>query len=201
MVMFTPLVVTLLLAHAPNAGADVGEGMACTHQAAEACDAAAIADFTARIADYHTLRRQIAGVLPGDVPFDDPANWLALRDTVRRAIRDARRGARPGDLFTPQAAAAIRRLVARTAAAQHVDVEDVVRAMRAERLPRARLPVVNGLYDWRLGAWMWPALLQALPPLPPDLQYRIVDDDLVLIDVRASLVVDILDDALDIDED
>jgi hypothetical protein len=54
-------------------------------------------------------------------------------------------------------------------------------------------------YDWRLGAWMWPALLQVLPPLPPDLQYRIVDDDLVLIDLRASLVVDILEDALEDD--
>jgi hypothetical protein len=48
---------------------------------------------------------------------------------------------------------------------------------------------------------MWPALLQALPPLPPELQYRIVDDDLVLIDLRASLVVDILDDVMAADED
>jgi hypothetical protein len=32
-------------------------------------------------------------------------------------------------------------------------------------------------------------------------QYRIVDDDLVLIDIRADLVLDILDDALEADED
>ena len=52
-----------------------------------------------------------------------------------------------------------------------------------------------------LGAWMWPALLHALPTLPEDLQYRIVDNDLVLVDLHASLVVDILEDAITNDED
>jgi hypothetical protein len=91
--------------------------------------------------------------------------------------------------------------VAETAAAHRVDPRDIVRELRADRAPGARPPAVNGRYDWRLGAWMWPALLQALPPLPADLQYRIVDDDLVLVDLRAGLVVDILEDAMKTDED
>ena len=67
---------------------------------------------------------------------------------------------------------------------------------RANQSSGAKRPVVNHRYDWRLGAWMWPALLRDLPPLPGDLEYRIVDDDLVLVDVRASFVVDILEDVL-----
>jgi hypothetical protein len=43
---------------------------------------------------------------------------------------------------------------------------------------------------------MHPAVLQALPPLPPELQYRMVGCDLVLIDVHADLIVDILPYAL-----
>jgi hypothetical protein len=43
---------------------------------------------------------------------------------------------------------------------------------------------------------MWPALLQVLPPLPRELEYRFVDRDLVLIDIHADLVVDILKEAL-----
>ena len=125
---------------------------------------------------------------------------LAVRDAVRRAIRNARPDARAGDLFTAKAAAAFRRIIAATAAAHRVDPKDIVRALRAERRPHATQPVVNDAYDWRLGAWMWPALLPALPALPPDMQYRIVDADLVLIDLRASLVVDILEDAMDVDE-
>ena len=86
-------------------------------------------------------------------------------------------------------------------AAHRVDPNDIVRELHDERQRGARQPVVNGAYDWRLGAWMWPALLQTLPPLPTDLQYRIVHDDLVLIDLRAGLVVDILDDVMEVDED
>lgn len=43
---------------------------------------------------------------------------------------------------------------------------------------------------------MFACVIEALPPLPAELQYRIVGDDLVLIDVHASLVVDILPRAL-----
>jgi len=35
-----------------------------------------------------------------------------------------------------------------------------------------------------------------LPALPPELQYRMVGRDLVLVDVHASLIVDILPQAL-----
>ena len=95
-----------------------------------------------------------------------------------------------------------RRIIAATAAARSASIRRTSFACCAPNDCRARRPpVVNRSYDWRLGTWMWPALLQTLPPLPPDLQYRIVDDDLVLIDLRASLVVDILEDAMDVDED
>jgi hypothetical protein len=39
-------------------------------------------------------------------------------------------------------------------------------------------------------------MIEALPPLPDELQYRIVGRDLVLVDVHANLVVDILREAL-----
>jgi hypothetical protein len=43
---------------------------------------------------------------------------------------------------------------------------------------------------------MFPCVLQALPPLPPELHYRIVGSTLVLIDVHADLIVDVLPYAL-----
>lgn len=43
---------------------------------------------------------------------------------------------------------------------------------------------------------MIPCILQALPPLPPELEYRMVGTDLILIDVHAGLIVDILPYAL-----
>jgi hypothetical protein len=177
------------------------DGQLCADQHLSACDDAAVAEFTANVQTYLHVRDTAVRDIPPERLFEDPAELLAARDALRRAIREARPDARAGDLFTPRAAATMRRIIAETAAAHRVDPEDIVHDLREERMPGAKRPVVNGRYDWRLGAWMWSALLQTLPPLPDELQYRIVDDDLVIIDVRASLVVDILEHAMVCDGD
>jgi hypothetical protein len=41
-----------------------------------------------------------------------------------------------------------------------------------------------------------PTLLSNLPKLPPELEYRIVGQELVLLDTKANLIVDLLPDAL-----
>lgn len=191
--MHGPFIVVLWLAGTVTFAGPLDDGP-CVRQPAPACDA--VAEFSAGVRKYFELREEAARSLPHERSVHDPRVMLELRKTLRRAIREARADARTGDLFNPRAAAAFRHIVAATAAAHRVDPKDIVRQLRADRAPGARPPVVNGRYDWRLGAWMWPALLQALPPLPADLQYRIVDDDLVLIDLRAGLVVDILEDAM-----
>jgi hypothetical protein len=198
--MHGSFIFALWLAGAPATLADANHGGPCAHQPSSTCDAA-VAEFTARLREYLSMRQEAAPDLLSERLFDDPLEMLFIRDALRRSIRHARPGARAGDLFTPHAASAFRHIIAATAAADHVDPKDIVRVLRGDRLPGAQPPVVNRSYDWRLGTWMWPALLQTLPPLPPDLQYRIVDDDLVLIDLRANLVVDILEDAMDVDED
>jgi hypothetical protein len=165
-------------------------------QARSAADDAAMADFSRRVADYARLRDELSkGLLPACVTCE-PEYVHLVRDTLQRAIRKARPTVRQGDIFTDDAAAAFRRLIAATAKAGQVDLQKLMDALNDERRPGAHVPIVNEPYDWRLGAWMWPGLLQELPPLPEDLQYRIVDDDLVLVDLRAGLVVDVLDDAI-----
>jgi hypothetical protein len=198
--MHGPFIVVLWLAGTITFAGSTDDGL-CVPQPSSACDAAAVAEFTVRVRDYLRVRQDAARGLPHLQPFDDPREPLAVRKALRQAIRDARPDARAGDLFTPNAAAAFRHIVAVTAAAHHVDPKDIVRALHAEREPGAKPPAVNRRYDWRLGAWMWPALLHALPQLPEELQYRIVDNDLVLVDLHASLVVDILEDAITADED
>ena len=194
------LILALWLVSTQTTVAGATGGGPCAYEPST-CDAAAVAEFTARVEEYLLLRNTAIRDLPVDRPFEDAGEMLAARDAVRRAIRDARPEARAGDLFTARASAAFRLVISATAAAHGLDPKDIVRALRGERHPHARRPAVNTAYDWRLGAWMWPALLHALPPLPADLQYRLVDDDLVLIDLRASLVVDILEDAMDTDDD
>ena len=58
-------------------------------------------------------------------------------------------------------------------------------------------PVVNG--RWPIGAplpTMMPDLLAELPRLPAGLEYRFVGGDLVLLDIDACLIVDVIPDVI-----
>jgi hypothetical protein len=55
---------------------------------------------------------------------------------------------------------------------------------------------VNAPVPPQLGAAIPSCVLDALPPLPWGLDYRIIDHDLLLIDLGSGLVIDILPDAL-----
>ena len=61
-----------------------------------------------------------------------------------------------------------------------------------ERPPAGWAPAVNGTLDWFATGATPPSILHALPSLPDELQYRFVKLDLVLLDVDANLIVDIL---------
>jgi hypothetical protein len=55
---------------------------------------------------------------------------------------------------------------------------------------------VNHAVPWIVSRPAWPTLVTALPTLPLEVEYRIVNRDLVLIDVGANIIVDVLDEAL-----
>ena len=139
--------------------------------------------------------------MPPEQMFDDPETMLEASDMLADAIRDVRPNARPGHIFTASPAQYFRTVISNTLVRYEYDAADISRWLNDEVLPGAKPPVVNGRYDWRLGAWMWPALLQVLPRLPRELEYRIVGADLVLIDLHANLVVDILENAMPVEEE
>ena len=85
-------------------------------------------------------------------------------------------GARQGDLFTPVVLVALRARIDRALRAHAHTAADVHAAELAKGFDLA-LP---------------PCILAALPPLPSELEYRIVGRDLILFDPHASLVVDSL---------
>jgi hypothetical protein len=66
----------------------------------------------------------------------------------------------------------------------HDEPDELGRAVVNERWPGTALTT------------MPPDLLAILPPLPRELEYRFVHRDLVLWDVRADLIVDVLRDAI-----
>ena len=55
---------------------------------------------------------------------------------------------------------------------------------------------MNDAFPWGMSRILPTCIEDALPVLPVELQYRIVGADLVLVDLHANLIVDILRDAL-----
>jgi hypothetical protein len=179
----------------------MGQSIYNEHRPRSVFERDAMAEFDTRVQEYVRLRDDIARDLPPQRVTSDPEELLAARDSLLHAVQRARRDIQPGSMFSGRPAVAFRHLFDTIAATRQVDLNQMVRILRLERSSGAERPVVNEPYDWRLGAWMWPWLLAELPALPPDLQYRVVETDLVLIDIRAGLVIDILEQALPVDEE
>ena len=153
------------------------------------------AAFDARVTAYLAIHRELRRETRATPPFERSDAWLASRTRLRDAIRRARVDAREGDVFAP-VAGALRRDLWLTLMERGIDPHDLIAEMLADTERGAQPPVVNEPFSWANGNVMPAVLIAALPELPDALQYRLVGADLVLIDIDASLVVDVLRRAL-----
>ncbi len=93
-------------------------------------------------------------------------------------------------IFTPPVAVVFRQLIAAA-----LNAGGSLTAMRGVNTSRRHLSVLQPFPETGLNAF--PQLLaNALPPLPERLEYRLVENDLVVRDAAADLIVAVLRDAL-----
>lgn len=159
-------------------------------------DALVLQDFNRRVADYVKLhnvaKSQVHGLKPTKSPQDivNYEHWLAHR------IREMRRGVRRGNVFTPQIAGEFRRLIAITMlTSEGARIRESLR-WDGHAAPAKSLRIDRPYPDGAPLPATPPSLLLNLPPLPPELEYRVVGRALVLRDVDANLVVDLVWNAL-----
>lgn len=157
----------------------------------------AVRQFMDATREYAVLHRQLESRLPRLEVTSHPETVYAAVQAMAAAVRAARPAARPGDVFTEALAPELRARMA-VALASHGFTPDDVRAPEAaDGLAAPGPPLrVNESFPWRYATSLFPCILDALPPLPPELQYRIVGNTLVLVDLHADLVVDLLPYAL-----
>jgi hypothetical protein len=157
-------------------------------------DEDAVADFRRRAEQYMKLHDKIQKKGTRQTPAMDIGENLVSRQALAMRIRFARHDARPGDLFTPRIAMALRRAIdpeLRGSAA--LNVRESIR----DDAPVTFVLVVNGDYpDGASRSTMPPILLKILPPLPKGLDYRIVGTHLLLMDLDANIVVDYMLDVM-----
>lgn len=149
-----------------------------------------LARFERRVTEYVELHRRVAAAFPPRRRSGDAAEAARNTDGLFAALIAARPRAAAGDIFDAAAGDAIRAHVADTIAQNDYDAAVMLRALRHAHGDRRA--VVNQRFPWGGHEVTWPSILWALPPLPPELEYRFVGRDLVLLDAGADLVVDVL---------
>jgi hypothetical protein len=151
-------------------------------------DAELVSDFQRRAARYMQLHDKIQKQGTPQKQRDDIGENLVSQQALAMRIRFARHDARPGDLFTPAIALALRRALdpeIRGLAALRV------RESIREDAPATFVLAVNGSFPEGGSRSTMPGnVLRILPTLPNGLEYRIIDTHLVLIDLEADVVVD-----------
>lgn len=192
-VLLTPTTI----AFGPQAGPQVSGAMSPSAQFMSTIleDYVATLIFERGVSDYVTMHRLLEGPLPTlDVSTDMRVVQRAM-DALARQIQTARKDARQGDIFTDAVSRMFRRRIATCLAPE--DLEAILAEQQeggAIAFPR---PQVNAVWPAAVPYdFVPPQLLAALPPLPPELRYRILGRALVLWDHHANLIVDFLPGAL-----
>ena len=172
-----PLLAALLATPSParcTTAAQTLDDMLCTYEA--------------NVDAYVQLHRRLEHSVPPQIYTSDLELLFMSRKAMAIAIRRERPLAKQGDIFSPPVAAVFRQIVERTLREDRVSWGEF---LTEDGMTLPLKVLVNG--DYPAGGpvtTMTPTLLKALPPLPPELQYRFVNLTLVLWDVHAGLIVD-----------
>ena len=161
-------------------------------QVADSAGDPTVAAFSASVERYSDLRARFAEPLPPLRPSRSEWSTLVARRFLASAIRSARHAVRPGSIFTPAVAALFEQRID----AALTPAERLVLAGPADEESAAPIPLLNEplAADWLTP--LPPALAMQLPPLPAAIEYRLVGASLVLWDVDAEIVIDVLPGAL-----
>jgi hypothetical protein len=148
----------------------------------------AFREFTQRVQEYLKLRK----ATPRERTTKHQEEIVDRRYALAQVIREARSGAKQGDIFSPEIADQFLKIIRSTL--QGANVRKTIR--QGEPVASVRV-TVNGAYPEHLPlTTVPPTLLLRLPQLPERLAYRIVGHDFVLQDTEARLVIDFIPDAI-----
>jgi hypothetical protein len=154
---------------------------------------AATLEFRKKIDAYMKIHNEAESKVPQLKRTDDPKEISDRERALGQAIMTLRAGAKPGDIFAPEYQPYFIKIVqddfkTRSAADRKALVAELPKNVKVD---------INTVYPTTLPLETFPpALLRKLPDLPPELEYRIVGRSLILRDVKANLIVDILRDVV-----
>ena len=161
---------------------------------APGAESAAVAEFRKHCEAYVSLHKKIEGGLPKLPQEASPEQIDQGQQALSKGITAARTQAKPGDIFAPGVADYLRQTllqVFKTADGKQL------RASILDENPVGAAVSINGPYPDSIPlSTMPPQILNALPKLPEELEYRFIGERLILFDHHAHIIVDYVDRAL-----
>ena len=149
---------------------------------------AAVLGFMERVAAYVEVHNEAETKVPKLTETNDPAKVHDREAALGAMIKSLRAGAKEGAIFGTDFRAVLEREVRKDFRGRSA----ADRKALIQELPAKMAITVNSTYPTNLPLATFPArLLQKLPDLPPELEYRIVGHHIVLRDVTANVVVDV----------
>ncbi len=153
-----------------------------------------VVGFRERVKDYTKLRESIEAKMPKLPRESTPEQIVAHKTELERRVREARPVAKRGQMFTPQVAAYIRRLIkSEFRGAELKELRATVMEADTKGVPLR----VNFVYpESKEMIEMPPTLLLKLPQLPKQVRYRFVNRHMLIVDRENGLIVDYMLNAL-----
>jgi hypothetical protein len=162
--------------------------------AASAKDQQAVEAFEKRVKEYAKLRERIEGAMPKLSKESTSEQIQAHKTAFEEKVREARTGAKPGEVFTADIAVRIRALI--RSEFKGTDRKQL-RATVLEADTKGVPLRVNYPYpETKELLEMPPTLLMKLPLLPKQVRYRFVGRHMLLVDRENGLIIDYMLDAV-----
>jgi hypothetical protein len=157
-------------------------------------DAKLMAEFEARVKKYSELHKRVEKTLTALPKEATPEQINQHQMALAQLISRERSGAQVGDIFTKETRALFRRYLARAFAGRE---GAELRAVIMDENPGKLQLHVGGRYpDGVPLSTVPPQVLATLPKLPEELEYRFIGERLVLHDIHAHTIVDVIENAI-----
>jgi hypothetical protein len=140
------------------------------------------------------LRAHLEATMPKLKTTDQPGQLAGHDKALAAKMLDARKDAKPEDIFTKDISEQFRQRISQELRGQQGhDARQTIR----QGEPVALQVHVNQIYPANLPrTTVPPTLLLKLPRLPKGIEYRIIGRTFALVDIESSMVIDYIPDAI-----
>lgn len=154
-------------------------------------NAAVIKDFMTRVDDYVVLHNKLEDTLPKLSKQTNPQEIDTHQRALAKLMQDGRKGAKPGAILTPAMQRRVRTLLRPIFSG--TDGQQIKAEIMDKEYKGNVTLAVNGRYPDEVPiSTVPPQVLEALPNLPEELEYRFIQNSLILFDSHSHIIADFM---------